>query len=372
MYSRIHLDAPDIGALEKRYINAAIDSGYISSIGPDVAKFEEKCAGYLGAERAVSTNSGTAALHIALYELGIGSGDEVILPPLTFIATVNPVVYVGATPVFADVNPETWNLDPEAVERAVTNRTKAIIPVHLYGNPCDMDAIERIAERHGLFVIEDAAESLGARYGEKFTGTLGDFGCISFNGNKTITTGGGGMVIGNDRGRLDHIKYLINQAKDDGHEMYHSEIGFNYRMTNIQAALGLAQFERLEAFLSRKREINCTYRAELGGLKNISFQKEYDRSESSWWFTCILTEDPKMREDLQQRLSEKGVPTRRVFAPASEFPPFKGARFIDYGNAHSIHDRGICLPSSTLNDVTDIKKVCSALKEICCEAITAY
>jgi perosamine synthetase len=372
MYSRIHLDAPNVGALEKRCINEAIDSGYVSSVGPAVPEFEKRCAGYLMAEGTVSTNSGTAALHIALYELGVGPGDEVILPPLTFIATVNPVSYVGATPVFADVNIETWNLDPEAVEKAVTKKTKAIIPVHLYGNPCDMKEIRRIAEKYSLFVIEDAAESLGAKYEGEFTGTLGDLGCISFNGNKTITTGGGGMVIGNDTGRLDHIKYLVNQAKDAGNEMYHSETGFNYRMTNLQAALGLAQFERLEEFLSKKKEVNRTYKKELGELKNIRFQKEYERSESSWWFTCILTEGPKLRKDLQERLYDKGIPTRRVFMPVNEFPPYKSARFIDYGNSRYIHDRGICMPSSTLNEVSDIKNVCSALKDLCCDAVVSY
>lgn len=372
MYSRIHLDAPNVGALEKRYIIEAIDRGYISSVGPNVAKFEERCSAYLRAKRAVSTNSGTSALHVVLYELGIGPGDEVIISPLTFIATVNPVFYVRATPVFADVNIETWNLDPEAVERAVTKNTKAIIPVHLYGNPCDMKEIRRIAEKYGLFVIEDAAESLGAKYGGEFTGTLGDLGCISFNGNKTITTGGGGMVIGNDIRRLDHIKYLINQAKDAGHEMYHSEAGFNYRMSNLQAALGLAQFDRLEEFLSKKKEVNRTYKEELGELKNIRFQKEYEQSESSWWFTCILTEDPKARKDLQKRLNEKGIPTRRVFTPVNDFPPYRSARFIDSGNSQYIHDRGICMPSSTLNEVSDIKNVCSALKDLCCDAIASH
>lgn len=371
MYSRIHLDTPNVGALEKRYINDAIDSGYISSAGPDVTKFEEKCAGYLKSERAVSTNSGTSALHIALYELGIGPGDEVILPPLTFIATVNPVLYVGATPVFADVDIDTWNIDPEAIEKAVTEKTKAIIPVHLYGNPCDMNEINRIAEKYGLFVIEDAAESLGAKYMGKFTGTLGDLGCISFNGNKTITTGGGGLVVGNDTGRLDHIKFLINQARAGSHEMYHSEIGFNYRMTNLQAALGLAQIERLEEFLSRKREFNWHYRDELDELKNIRFQKEYEKSESSCWFTCILTENPTVRKDLQYRLNAKGIPTRRIFKPVNEFPPYRSTRFIDHGNSHYIYERGFCLPGSTLNEVSDIKNICSELKELYCDVSIA-
>jgi len=211
----IYLDSPDIrGGLEKRYLNDAIDKGYVSTAGSFVAEFEEKFAGYLDSQCAVSTQSGTAAIHMALYELGIGKGDEVIVPALTFAATVNPVVYVGASPVFVDVDIKTWNIAPDEIEKRITEKTKAIIPVHLYGNPCDMDTIMGIAKRHNLYVIEDATESLGARYKSGHTGTFGDFGCYSFNGNKIITTGGGGMIVGKDTGRLGHIKFLVNQGRD--------------------------------------------------------------------------------------------------------------------------------------------------------------
>ncbi len=361
MYKKIHLDAPNVGELEKIYLNMAIDSGYVSSAGPCVCRLEEKCAGYLRTVKAVATGSGTSALHVALHELGIGKGDEVIVPALTFVATVNPVVYAGATPVFVDVDIQTWNMDPCAVEEAVTDKTRAIIPVHLYGNPCDMDEISRIAEKYGLCVIEDAAESLGARYKGAFTGTLGDLGCFSFNGNKTITTGGGGMVTGKDLQRLNHIEFLINQARDG--QGCHPEIGFNYRMTNLQAAVGLAQFERLEEFLARKKAFNKAYRDALGDIAGIRFQEEYRGAESSCWFTCIIAGDAAARRQWQAVLKESGVPTRRIFPPVSELPPYRGCRFIDRGNSRYIYERGICLPCSTLNSPEDIEYVCGVLRE---------
>lgn len=189
---KVYLDDPNLGNLEKKYLTKAIDTNFVSIVGPFVPKFEEKFARYIGAKKAVSTQSGTAALHIALYELGIGEGDEVIVPALTFIATINPILYVGATPVIVDVSPKTWNIEAEEIEKVITKKTKALIPVHLYGNPCNLDEIIEIAKEHNLFVIEDATESLGASYKGRQTGTFGDFGCFSFNGNKLITTGGRG------------------------------------------------------------------------------------------------------------------------------------------------------------------------------------
>ncbi len=366
MFRTIHLDAPNVGDNEKAYLNKAIDSGYVSTVGPFVSEFEKTCADYLNIKRAVSTSTGTSALHIALYELGIGEGDEVIVPALTFVATVNPVSYLKATPVFVDVDIDTWNMDPAAVEEAITEKTKAIIPVHLYGNPCDMDEINRIAEKNNLHIIEDASESLGAKYKGQHTGTIGDLGCFSFNGNKTITTGGGGLVIGNDEMHIEHIKFLINQARASHEEieMYHSEVGFNYRMTNLQAALGLAQFERLDGFINRKKLINSIYKEELKDIDIYCFQKEYGSAESSFWFSCITAANQDSRRDIQMKLKEKGIPTRRVFTPINEFPPYKECRFVDYGNTSRVYERGICLPSSTLNEIDDIKYVCEAIKQL--------
>ena len=264
------LDAPNVGDLEKEYLARAIDTGFVSTVGPFVPEFEEKFARFLGVQEAVSTQSGTAALHVALHELAIGKDDEVIMPALTFVATVNPIIYVGARPIFVDVDRKTWNLDPEEVEKSITHRTKAIMPVHLYGNPCDMDRIISIARKHNLYVIEDATESLGATYKNKYTGTFGDIGCFSFNGNKIITTGGGGMAVGRDKQRLEHIRFLVNQANDGSH--FHPEIEFNYRMTNVEAALDLAQMEKLVKFKAKKESFYRIYKEELGDLKFIDFQ----------------------------------------------------------------------------------------------------
>jgi perosamine synthetase len=363
MNKKIELDAPNVGKLEKEYLNNCIDSTFISTFGPFIPEFEEKFAGYIGAKKAVSTQSGTAALHIALYELGIGEGDEVIVPDLTFIATINPILYVGATPVIVDVSPKTWNIEAEEIEKAITKKTKALIPVHLYGNPCNLDEIIEIAKDHNLFVIEDATESLGASYKGRQTGTFGDFGCFSFNGNKLITTGGGGMIATNDEKQAEHIKFLVNQARDASQGYYHPEVGFNYRMTNIEASLGLAQLERIDKFLEKKREFRKIYQEVFNDLPYIKFQKEYDNAEGSWWLTCIKIEKEINISNLMIKLKEKGIPTRRIFMPASEMPYLKKYSTV-YPNAYEIYNHGICLPSSTLNKEEDMRKAAINLKDI--------
>ncbi len=359
---KVFLDDPNLGNLEKKYLLKAIDTNFVSVVGPFVPEFEEKFAGYIGAKKAVSTQSGTAALHIALYELGIGEGDEVIVPDLTFIATINPILYVGATPVIVDVSPKTWNIEAEEIEKAITKKTKAIIPVHLYGNPCNLDEIIEIAKEHHLFVIEDATESLGATYKGRQTGTFGDFGCFSFNGNKLITTGGGGMIATNDEKQAEHVKFLVNQARDASQGYYHPEVGFNYRMTNIEASLGLAQLERIDEFLAKKKAFRKIYQEILGDLPYIQFQEEYDNAEGSWWLTCIKIEKDIDISNLMLKLKEKGIPTRRIFMPASEMPYLK--KFSKpCPNAYEIYNHGICLPSSTLNEEEDIRKAALVIKE---------
>lgn len=360
----IYLDAPSVGASEKKYLGRAIDTGYVSSVGRFVTDFEEIFARYVGAKKAVSTQSGTSAIHMALHELGIGKGDEVIVPVSTFIASVNPVIYVGAKPVFADIDSRTWNIDPEEIERLITKRTKAIIPVHLYGNPCDMDRIMKIAKKHHLRVIEDATESLGSSYRLRHTGTFGDFGCFSFNGNKTVTTGGGGMIVGHDIRKVEHIKFLVNQAKDETNSLYHPEIGFNYRMTNIEAALGLAQFGKIKTFLDKKKEINSIYKKELADVDFIRFQEEYNGSLSSYWLTCISFTKKMNITSLQSKLGECGIPTRRIFMPVTEFPPYKKYAKDDYAKAYYLYYSGLCLPSSVLNTKDDIYFVARKIKEM--------
>lgn len=364
MYKKIHLDAPNIGELEKKYLNKAVDSGYVSTNGPFVPEFETKFAKYLNVKGAVSTQSGTAAIHMALYELGVGRGDEVIVPALTFVATVNPVIYVGARPVFADVDMKTWNISPQEITKKITKRTKAVIPVHFYGNPCRMDEIMNIARRYNIYVIEDSTESLGARYKARYTGTFGDLGCFSFNGNKIITTGGGGMVVGNNKKRLDHIEFLVNQARDKSRGYFHPEIGFNYRMTNIEAALGLAQLKRLNEFLEKKRRFKAIYQDELKGIKDIRFQEEYEGAYSSSWLVCITFKDKVDLVTLRDKLSKKGIPTRRIFMPVAELPPYKIYKTKNYKNSYEIYRKGLCLPTSTLNSEGDVHYVCDVFKKV--------
>jgi|SRR5690554_936787 len=368
MYRKIFLDAPNLGALEKEYLNKAIDANFVSTAGPFVPEFERRFAEYLGVRACVSTQSGTAALHMALYELGITTGDEVIVPALTFIATANPIFYVGATPVIVDVDPETWLLDPEEVEKAITPRTKAVIPVHLYGNPCNMDEIMRIAEKHGLYVIEDATESLGATYRGKFTGTFGHFGCFSFNGNKIMTTGGGGMIATNNERQAEHIRFLANQARDTERGYYHPEMGFNYRMTNLEAALGLAQLQRLSGFLEKKRDFFKLYQKGLAKMETtIRFQKEEGPSNSAAWLNSVWIDTKKTGftiSEIQEKLRKESVPTRRIFQPLVDFPPYQQFRLRQYKNAYDIYEHGLNLPSSTLNDIEDIEHVFSRILKI--------
>lgn len=363
MFKNISLDDPNVGKLEKQYLNKTIDDGFVSTFGPYISEFEKRFAAYLHTKKAVSTQSGTMAIHIALHELGVGKGDEVIVPALTFVATVNPVIYVGAKPVFVDVDAKTWNIEPKDIEKNVTKKTKAIIPVHLYGNPCNMDEILKIAKEKNLYVIEDAAESLGAKYKAKYTGTFGDLGCFSFNGNKIITTGGGGMLVGKNKKRLEHIKFLVNQARDESKEYYYPEIGFNYRMTNIEAALGLAQMKRLDEFLAKKRKFNAIYKKELKSMESIRFQKAYEGSESSYWFSCILFEKNIDIPRLQKKLKERGVPTRRVFMPVTELPPYRAYKRSDYASSYYVYDKGLCLPSAAVNSEEDIYYTSKILRE---------
>jgi len=363
MFKKIELDAPCVGTMEKEYLCKAIDSGFISTFGPYVPEFETKMADYLGIKSCVAVQSGTAAIYMALYQLGIGHGDEVIVPALTFTATVNPVLYVGATPVIVDVDEMTWNINPEKIMEAVTQKTKAIIPVHLYGNPCDMVEIMKIAGQHKLRVIEDATESLGAKVNNKDTGGFGDFGCLSFNGNKLISTGGGGMVVSNDAEQMDRIRYLINQAKDKDKAEVHSEMGFNYRMTNIEAALGLAQMEKISAFLDKKRSFRKIYQNALSDLPFVRFQEPHPTGTQSHWFTCMRIIGERRLLDIMEKLKEKGVPVRRIFAPIGTMP-YLTQYSRNCSSAVKIFNSGLCLPSSTLNAENDIKDVASIIREV--------
>jgi perosamine synthetase len=360
----ILLDAPNLGKLEKEYLIKCLDSTFVSTAGPFIPEFEKKFAEYTKSKKAVAVQSGTAALYMALYEAGIKPGDEVIVPVITFIATVTPVVHLGAVPVFADVNIDTWTIDPEEIEKLITNKTKAIIPVHLYGNPCDMNKINEIAKKYNLKVIEDATESLGATINGKMTGTFGDFGCFSFNGNKIITTGGGGMIVSNDGEKAEHIKFLVNQARDTSKGYYHPEIGFNYRMTNLEASLGLAQFERLPDFLAKKRNFAEIYKKEFEGNEKINFQKSYEGAISSYWLPSIKIESEKTIPQIQEELKAKGIPTRRTFIPIVEFPPYAEYKKEEYKIAYEIYEKGLNLPGSTMNDFEQVEYITEVVNNV--------
>ncbi|EFQ24232.1 DegT/DnrJ/EryC1/StrS aminotransferase [Aminomonas paucivorans DSM 12260] len=361
------LDAPNLGELEKEYLCRCVDENYVSTVGPFVGEFEERFAAYVGCARAVSVQSGTAALHVALMVSGVGPGDEVICPALTFVATANPILYVGAVPVFVDVDPETWTLDPRGVERAITPRTKAVLPVHLYGVPCAMDELGELARRHGLTVIEDATESLGATYQGRMTGTFGHLGCFSFNGNKVLTTGGGGMIVTDDDELGGRIKHLVNQARDPQKGFWHTGLGWNYRMTNLEAALGLAQLQRLPGFLEKKRDFVGAYREILDDLPQVRFQQAPEGSLPSWWLPSVTLEGTASVSSAQEALRERGVPTRRVFQPLPALPQFAPFAKGTYPVAEHLFARGLNLPGSTCNDDGMIRFAAEALRRVLSE-----
>lgn len=360
------LDAPNLGEREKEMLLQCVDSTYVSTAGPFVPEFEDRFARYLGAAAAVAVQSGTAAIHIALLELGIGAGDEVIVPALSFVASVNPVLYAGASPVLVDVDADTWTLDLRKVRQAVTPRTKAIIPVHIYGNPCDMDALLEICRQRNIAIVEDATESLGGTWRGKPTGTFGELGCFSFNGNKLITTGGGGMVVSRDPERAKRVKFLVNQSRDASKGYYHPELGYNYRMTNLEASLGLAQMERIDYFLRKKRLFAHVYKEALDGLPGVALQKETPGGESAWWLPSITVEHIPVPK-LQEALRERGVPTRRIFSPLHTYPYLQQHAPFPCPNAERIYEQGLNLPASTANDEESVRRAAEIVREVLLE-----
>ena len=334
---------PDLSGNEKKYVNECLDSSWISSKGRFVEEFESAFARRIGVAHAASVCNGTVALHLGLMALGIGPGDEVIVPTLTYIASANSVTHTGATPVFVDSRPDTWQIDPDDIRRHITPNTRAIMPVHLYGQACDMDAIAAIAAEHRLFIIEDCAEAFGTLYKGRHVGTFGDISTFSFFGNKTITSGEGGMVVANDRTLIERAKHLKGQGLAAHREYWHDVVGFNYRMTNIQAAIGLAQLERSDDFIARKRQIAERY---IFGLQSLPVEVHAEASETfhSYWMFSILVGEASHRDALRQHLSNHGIETRPLFYPVHTMPMYSKA-YRPHPVAEDLGWRGINLPS---------------------------
>jgi len=361
----IPVSEPTITDREIDYVCQAVKSGWVSSLGEYITKFEEKFAEYIGVKYALTTSNGTTALHLALVSLGIKEGDEVIVPDLTFIATANAVVYTGAKPVFADIDPETWCIDPEDIKRKITKKTKAIIPVHLYGHPANMDPIIEIAKEYNLFVIEDCAEAHGAEYKGQKVGSIGHCGVFSFYGNKIITTGEGGMITTNHDQIYEKAKFLRDHAMSKEKRYWHTEIGYNYRMTNIQAALGLAQLERIDEIIQKKLQIFTWYKEFLGYIPEIKLNPEKEWAKNVFWMVCLLNEkfNGEKRDESIKKLKEKGIDTRPFFYPCSMMPMYKKDGFVN-PVSYEIYKKGVNLPSSYNLTEEVVEWVCQEIKAV--------
>jgi perosamine synthetase len=333
---------PSLGGNERRYVNECIDTNWISSKGRFVGEFEGAFALFTGVRHAATVSNGTVALHAALLALGIVPGDEVIVPTLTYVAPVNAIAYAGATPAFVDSLASTWQMDPAAVRARVTSRTRAILAVHLYGQPCDMHALAAIARERGLHLIEDCAEAFGSRINGRHVGSFGDVATYSFYGNKTVTTGEGGMVVTNDTALHDRIVRLKGQGLAANREYWHDIVGYNYRMTNICAAIGLAQLERADHLLARKRRIAERYRNSLIGLP-LEFHAESAGVTHSYWMCSIRVAEARDRDALRRHLGSSGIETRPLFHPVHGMPMYAGAG--EYPVAENLARCGINLPS---------------------------
>jgi perosamine synthetase len=378
---RIPLSEPQIDGNEWAYVKECLDTGWVSSVGSFVTRFEEAVAARVGARHAVAAVNGTAALHVALLVAGVGPGDEVLVPSLTFIAPANAIRYAGGWPVFVDVEPEHWQMDPAAVadflnnrcrreggrllDKATGRRVAAVLPVDLLGHPAEMDAIVATARRHGLPVVEDATEALGARCGSRSAGHLADIACLSFNGNKILTTGGGGMIVTDDEGWAARARYLTTQAKDDPVEYVHGTIGFNYRLTNVLAAIGCAQMERLDAFVERKREIAARYAEALARVPGLTLMREASWARSTFWLYTVLVDAAAYgcdRRALMTRLADRGIESRPLWQPIHCSPAHADAPRAECPVAERLQRDALSLPSSVGLTAADQRRVIDAIR----------
>lgn len=361
MNIKIPIAEPEIGKEELHNVIEAVKSGWISSKGVFIEQFEKSFSNYIGMKYGVATSNGTVALHLALETLGIKKGDEVLVPTLTFIATANAVTYTGAKPIFVDSHPEYWCMDPSKIEEKITGKTKAIIVVHLYGHPCDMNEILRIADNHNLWIIEDCAEAHGAEYKNKKVGSFGVINCFSFFGNKIITTGEGGMCLTNDEELADKMSILRDHGMNPHKKYWHDVIGFNYRMTNLQAALGLAQLSKIDKIIKKKRAISHKYTSFFEDVENIITPPEMPWAKNIFWLYSILVRK-KDRDEILLKMHERGIETRPLFYPIHTMPPYQDSEL--YPVAETLSKSGLSLPSSTKLKEEQIYKVAQNLIDL--------
>ena len=358
---------------ERHYVQDVFDSNWIAPLGPQVDAFEREFAAAVGAPHALALSSGTAALHLALLLAGVGSGDEVLVSTLTFSASANPIVYLGAKPVFIDSERASWNMDPDLLEETLVERAragklpKAVIPVHLYGQSADMDPILAACNRYGVAVIEDAAEALGATYKGRAPGSLGWAGIYSFNGNKIITTSGGGMLVSGDKGLVDHARKLATQARDPAPYYQHSEIGYNYRMSNVLAAIGRGQLEVLEDRVQVRRKNFEFYRQALVDLPGIAFMPEAPWGRATRWLACITVDPAEFgadREAIRLALEAEDIESRPLWKPMHLQPVFAGCKVVGGSVAAGLFERGLCLPSGTSLTDADLTRVADVVRRM--------
>jgi dTDP-4-amino-4,6-dideoxygalactose transaminase len=370
--NRIYLSPPHMGGHELNYVHKAFEDNYIAPSGPNLEGFERELCEKTGASHALAVSSGTAAIHLALKVLGVGAGDEVICSSFTFIASVNPVIYQGATPVFVDSEPDTWNMSAEYLEQAIQDRIlkskkrpKAIILVHLYGMPAKLDEILRIADHYEIPVIEDAAEALGSTYKKKPAGRSGTIGVYSFNGNKIITTSGGGALISDNAAYINRSRYLATQAKDNVPYYQHSEVGYNYRMSNISAGIGRGQLEVLEKRVKQRREAFHFYCDAFQKQEEISFVKEPAGHFSNRWLTTILIDSPTVSpEKIRLHLETCNIESRPLWKPMHQQPVFKGLPFYGEKVSEQLFEKGLCLPSGSNLGEDELARIAKEIKKM--------
>jgi len=365
--NKILLSSPHMSdeGYEIQYINEAFESNWIAPLGNNLNEFESEISKYVGIEFAAALSSGTAAIHLALKAAGVGPGDIVFCPDLTFSATANPIIYQNAIPVFIDSDFSTWNMCPIALEKAFEKYTpKAVLVVHLYGMAADMDKILDICKKHNVPLIEDAAESLGTYYKGKHTGTFGDYGIFSFNGNKIITTSGGGMLISNKEDKVSKVRYWATQSRDQARHYQHSELGYNYRMSNVVAGIGRGQLKVLEQRIKKKREIFEFYKHELESLEGVEMMPINEWNEPNYWLSCITLDCGVRPLDLIVALESENIESRPVWKPMHMQPFFAEYDFIGDGVSEKLYENGVCLPSDTKMNEEDMNRIVETIKRL--------